>query len=244
MSKVIRIIKNENYSVISNIHLREKEMSLKAKGLLSVVLSLPQNWKYSIEGLVSICAEGESAITATLKELKKFGYFEMIKKNPNETESGRYEYEYVFYELPQEQLKQDAKKQGVENLCLEIQGVENQGQLNIYNQYTYKSSTDNIFSQSDSENDLKSFMDKWNVSCENINGYLSGKLPMIDFKALDKYMELSTYLKTDIRPRYIEFYINNYKKIITGFYSDKKRKNEEQREIDYDFINSIRGDDN
>lgn len=77
---VLRVIKEKNYVVMSNIHLREKEMSLKAKGLLSVILSLPENWKYSTEGLVSICAEQESAITSALKELKEFGYLEIQKE--------------------------------------------------------------------------------------------------------------------------------------------------------------------
>ena len=86
----IRINKTKNYSVMSNYHLREKKLSLKAKGLLSVMLSLPDDWDYSIEGLVSICCEKESAIVSTLKELKQFGYLEVIKLMPNQTKSGRH----------------------------------------------------------------------------------------------------------------------------------------------------------
>ena len=71
---VVRINKNKNYTVMSNYHLRDKNMSLKAIGLLSKMLSLPDDWDYSISGLVSICKENETAIKNTLKELEKFGY--------------------------------------------------------------------------------------------------------------------------------------------------------------------------
>ena len=88
---IFRIEKNKNYTIMSNYHLKEKEMSLKAKGLLSLMLSLPNNWDYTIEGLVAICKENETAVKSTLKELKCFGYLEILKvKNKN----GQFEYEY------------------------------------------------------------------------------------------------------------------------------------------------------
>lgn len=125
---VFRINKTADYSVISNRHLREKEMSLKAKGLLSLMLALPDDWAYSINGLVEICKEEESAINSTLKELKQFGYLSVDKLMPDKTKSGRIEYIYNIFEIPQG--KQAPQKQGVENQGLEFQGVENQGQLN------------------------------------------------------------------------------------------------------------------
>ena len=134
---VFRVDKTADYTVMSNTHLREREMSLKAKGLLSLMLSLPDNWDYSIEGLVAICKENETAIKSTLNELKKFGYLEVFKLLPNQTGTGRIDYIYQVYERPK---KQEGKKQGVENLgveflgvenqAVEIQAVENQGQLN------------------------------------------------------------------------------------------------------------------
>lgn len=122
---VFRVQKTRDYTVMSNAHLKDKGLSLKAKGLLSVMLSLPDEWDYSIEGLVSISKENETAIKSTLKELKDCGYLEVIKLMPNQTESGRIEYMYNVYENP----KQEGEKQGVENLGVEIQPVENQGQL-------------------------------------------------------------------------------------------------------------------
>ena len=128
---VIRINKTNDYTVMSNTHFKEKKMSLKAKGLLSMMLSLPDNWDYSIEGLVSMCKENETSIKSTLDELKEFGYLEVSKKLPNETKSGRIEYEYNIYETPkQEGKKQEVENLGVENLGVEILGIENQGQLN------------------------------------------------------------------------------------------------------------------
>lgn len=139
---VIRVHKTKDYTVMSNLHFREKEMTLKAKGLLSLMLSLPDDWNYSIAGLVAICVEKESAIVSTLKELKKFGYLRIDKLMPNETESGRIEYVYNVFERPQgaEIYEiQAAKKQGVENQGLEFQGLENPIQLNTYQSNTYQS---------------------------------------------------------------------------------------------------------
>lgn len=126
-----KVNKTKDYTIMSNYHLKEKNMSLKAKGLLSVMLSLPDNWDYSIAGLVAISQENETAIKSALSELKKLGYLEVIKLMPNESETGRIDYIYNIYEKP----KQEGKKQEVENLPLEILEVENQGQLNTNNKY-------------------------------------------------------------------------------------------------------------
>lgn len=123
---VFKINKSKDYTVMSNHHLRDKSLSLKAKGLLSQMLSLPEDWDYTIQGLCSINKENETAINSTLKELKDNGYLIVTKKMPNETKSGRIEYVYDIYETP----KQEGVKQDLENLGVEVQGVENQGQLN------------------------------------------------------------------------------------------------------------------
>lgn len=120
---VFKINKTEDYSIISNKFLREKYMSLKAKGLLALMLSLPDSWVYSINGLVAICKEEESAIKTTLQELKRFGYLSIDKCMPNTTQSGRIEYVYNIYEEPH-------KKQEGDFLPLEILTLENQVQNN------------------------------------------------------------------------------------------------------------------
>lgn len=120
---VIRVNKTSNFTVMSNFHLRDKRLSLKAKGLLSVMLSLSEEWNYSIAGLVAISKENETAVRSTLDELKKYRYLIVTKRMPNETISGRIEYEYDIYEQPQDKLE-------LENQWVENQWVENQGQLN------------------------------------------------------------------------------------------------------------------
>ncbi len=98
-SSVCRVNKNKNYTVMSNYHLKSRNLSLKAIGLLSKVLSLPDDWDYSISGLTSLCKESTSAIKAALDELKEWGYLVVTKLMPNETESGRIEYVYDFFEF-------------------------------------------------------------------------------------------------------------------------------------------------
>ena len=145
---IIRVEKTKDYTIMCNYHFREKDMSLKAKGLLSLMLSLPDDWDYSINGLCKICKENKTAITSTLGELRKFGYLQVVKKKPNETNSGRIEYEYIITEQKQDIEKQDIEKQDIEkqdieNLCLEILGLENQPQYNTNNKIPYREKTNN-----------------------------------------------------------------------------------------------------
>ena len=154
-----RVNKTSDYTVISNYHLREKEMSLKAKGLLTLMLSLPEDWDYSISGLASICAENETAIKTGLKELKKFGYLRISKIFPSkERGNKKIEYIYEIFEKPlgedkrqkeqeiekQPLEKQKIENQGVENLPLESQAVENQGQLSTKELNTNKLNTKEV----------------------------------------------------------------------------------------------------
>lgn len=95
---VIRIEKNKNYTVTSNYHLRDKNLSLKAKGLLSIMLSLPEGWHYNVRGLASICKEGVTSISSTLKELEEYGY---MKRHQPIVDGKFQEIEYIIYETPQ-----------------------------------------------------------------------------------------------------------------------------------------------
>lgn len=125
---VIRVNHTDNYTVMSNYHLRDKRLSLKAKGMLSQMLSLPPDWDYTVAGFSAINQESQAVISNTLKELKQYGYLIVTKLMPNETKSGRIEYIYDIYEQPQ--TKQEVEKQGIENQGVELQVVENRGQLN------------------------------------------------------------------------------------------------------------------
>jgi len=70
----IKVEKNTDYTVISNIFLKDESLSLKCKGFLAVVMSLPDSWDFSIGGMAAICKEGKSAIYSSIKELIQFGY--------------------------------------------------------------------------------------------------------------------------------------------------------------------------
>lgn len=140
---VVRVNKTKNYTVMSNHHLIDRNLTLKAKGLLSVVLSLPEDWEYSVSGLASISKEKETSINSALRELKENGYLVITKKLPNQTTSGRIEYEWDFYEIPKT-AEQEGKKQDLENLGLEFLRLENQAQLNTNIENTNKENTKEI----------------------------------------------------------------------------------------------------
>jgi hypothetical protein len=96
---VFRVEKTRDYTVMANHHLKDTGLSLKAKGLLSMMLSLPDEWNYTTRGLASICKEGVDSIGATLRELEKAGY---IVRNQLRDAKGRItDTEYVIYEKPQ-----------------------------------------------------------------------------------------------------------------------------------------------
>lgn len=96
---VFRVERNTNYTTMSNYHLRDTNLSLKAKGLLSVFLSLPDEWHYSISGLMKITREGRDCLTAVIKELEKAGY---LVRYQSRNETGKIVgIEYVIYEKPQ-----------------------------------------------------------------------------------------------------------------------------------------------
>ena len=139
---VVRVNKTKDYTVMSNYHLRETNMSLKAKGLLSLMLSLPDNWDYSVAGLVAICKENETSIKSALKELENFGYLRVTKLLPNKNDNRTtISYIYDIFEKPLE--NQGVDYQGVGFLGVDNLGLENQGQLNTNKLNTNKLNTNN-----------------------------------------------------------------------------------------------------
>ena len=94
---VVRVVKTKDYTVMSNTHLKCKEMSLKAKGLMSICLSLPDNWNYSINGLVALSGDGRDSVMRALKELQEYGFLMTTKEH---NEKGHFKTIYTFYETP------------------------------------------------------------------------------------------------------------------------------------------------
>lgn len=119
---VFRINKTTDYSVISNYHLKEKEMSLKAKGLLSLMLALPDDWDYSINGLAMFSKDGKDSVMSVLNELEQFGY---LTRTRVKDEKGRWGgYDYDIYEQPY------TEKPYTENPNTVKPNTENPSQLN------------------------------------------------------------------------------------------------------------------
>lgn len=81
--QVLRKVKKGNFTVIDNAIFKDRNLSLKAKGLMCLMLSLPDDWNFSIKGLATLSKDGESAVRSTLNELKKEGYFfrKQVRKN-------------------------------------------------------------------------------------------------------------------------------------------------------------------
>ena len=99
MSAVFRVIREKDYTVMAHHHLRNRDLSLKAKGLLSIMLSLPENWDYSIRGLVSLSRDGEDSVRNGLHELERARY---VVRKRRRSSSGQWDgYDYFVYEKPQ-----------------------------------------------------------------------------------------------------------------------------------------------
>lgn len=95
---VFRVEKNHSYTVMANHHLRDERLSLKSKGLLSVILSLPDDWRISIEGMTQFSADGKDAIRSAIRELTDTGY---ITRAQTHSEAGKFSgYDYVVHETP------------------------------------------------------------------------------------------------------------------------------------------------
>ena len=95
---ILRVQKNKNYTTMSNVHLRDKRLSLKAKGLLSQFLSLPENWDYNLTGLTLINKESKSAIATALNELEGTGY---LTRQQTQDKGGHFgKNEWIIREVP------------------------------------------------------------------------------------------------------------------------------------------------
>lgn len=95
---VFRVEKNGNYTVMSNYHLDDDRLSLKAVGLLSKMLRLPDDWDYTIAGLTALCKDGKAAVQTALKELETAGY---IQRSQSHGDNGAFAgYDYIVFERP------------------------------------------------------------------------------------------------------------------------------------------------
>ena len=127
-----RISSSENYTVVSNRCIRDKNLSLKAKGLHTLMMSLPDDWQYSIKGLAAICKESETAVGTAIKELIDAGYIRRERIQNRKT--GFHGWVYSIYELPQsidaDREKPNTENPNTENPNTENPNTENRRQIN------------------------------------------------------------------------------------------------------------------
>ena len=165
---VIRVNKAQDYTVMANYHLREKKMSLKAKGLLSQMLALPDGWNYSIEGLTTLAKDGRESISKTLKELEQFGYLERVTIR----DKGKIiDWIYNIYEKPQVEKPQVEKPRQLNTKELntkELSTKELSTAAAASKKIKLDSSTysPSIYSKTIPSNDLDEIMSRWN-GCKN-----------------------------------------------------------------------------
>ena len=148
---VYRVQRTRDYTVMSNYHLKDKGLTLKSKGLLSMILSLPEEWNYTTRGLASICKEGVDAIGSALKELETAGY--IVRRQLRGANGRITDTEYIIYEQPQpkklDMLPSDVVSPDTENPDTVKPDTEKPAELNIEKSntektITYGSSTDSI----------------------------------------------------------------------------------------------------
>lgn len=194
---VFRVEKTKNFTVMSNHHLRNKKLSNKAKGLLSVMLSLPDNWDYTQKGLTRFCKDGEDSIATALKELEKEGY---LTRQRIRLSNGRLgSVEYAIHELPKKPVsddkpsargkpEQDFPEQVIPKQNSPIQ--EKQAQQNKEERNTYKSNINqsNINQSHDATDMIDEASDYRKIIKKNIN--YSDLVNRYDVDRVDEIVEI------------------------------------------------------
>lgn len=144
---VIRIDKTRDYTVMSNHHFRNRNLSLKAKGVMSLMLSLPDDWDYTVAGLAALSKDGLDSVRSALKELEREGYLKMERERDEKGKLGKAS--YVLSEIP------IVENPILENPRLENPILEKPTQLNTYPLSTNTSSTKESITEADASEDAQ-----------------------------------------------------------------------------------------
>ena len=149
---VFRIEKTRDYTVMSNYHLRDRSLSLKAKGLLSLMLSLPENWDYTMKGLARICKDGIDSISGGIRELEAHGYLIRARVRGANGQLGSIEYTILEQpKAPSPTQEKPIRENPVQaNPMLDAPIQENPAQLNKEESSNYPSKTDLSITQESS----------------------------------------------------------------------------------------------
>lgn len=193
---VIRVNNTKGFTVMSNYHFQDKEISLKAKGLLGLMLSLPSNWDYSVNGLVAIVKENKAAVQTALKELEEHKY---LKRTRVQDETGRFDYIYDIYEKPYDKLP-CTENQCTDIQCTEVQCTENQPQINTNKQITKKQNTKEL-----NTNEYK----EKNIKKESVNSVIAEYTENKDLQdALHGFVEMRTKARKPLTVRAMKLSLN------------------------------------
>lgn len=193
---VIRVNNTKGFTVMSNYHFQDKEISLKAKGLLGLMLSLPSNWDYSVNGLVAIVKENKAAVQTALKELEEHKY---LKRTRVQDETGRFDYIYDIYEKPYDKLP-CTENQCTDIQCTEVQCTENQPQINTNKQITNKQNTKEL-----NTNEYK----EKNIKKESVNSVISEYTENKELQdALHGFVEMRTKARKPLTVRAMKLSLN------------------------------------
>lgn len=208
---ILRKNKKDKYTVIDNAVFFDRELSYKAKGLLCQMLSLPDEWSFSIEGLTRLANDGKASVQSALTELKEAGYFYRVQKRNGNRISG---IEYVVSEV------KFADSQHLGNQHLENQDTENPPQLNTKELSTKKSNTKDIYSGLPAE--LKSALKDFEDMRKRIKAPLSDRAKEMLMRKLDILAGDDTQKKIEILEQSI---FNSWKGVfeIDDRRSDQKR---------------------
>ena len=195
---VYRVQRTRDYTVMSNYHLKDKGLTLKSKGLLSMILSLPEEWNYTTRGLASICKEGVDAIGSALKELETAGY--IVRRQLRGANGRITDTEYIIYEQPQpkklDMLPSDVVSPDTENPDMVKPDTEKPAELNIEKSntektITYGSSTDSIPFREPAAAQLPERKGRDAMSVSEMESYRDLILENIEYDHL--YREFTTY---------------------------------------------------
>ena len=136
---VFRVERTRDYTVMCNHHLKDSNLSLKAKGLLSMMLSLPDEWNYTTRGLAAICKEGVDAIGKTLKELELAGY--IIRRQLRGKDGRISDTEYTIFEKPRKPSPPDTTLPDTENPYLDMRSSQDYRWWTSVRRFSYKADT-------------------------------------------------------------------------------------------------------
>lgn len=193
---VIRVNNTKGFTVMSNYHFQDKGISLKAKGLLGLMLSLPSNWDYSVNGLVAIVKENKAAVQTALKELEEHKY---LKRTRFQDETGRFDYIYDIYEKPYDKLP-CTENQCTDIQCTEVQCTENQPQINTNKQSTNKQNTKEL-----NTNEYK----EKNIKKESVNSVIAEYTENKDLQdALHGFVEMRNKARKPLTARAMKLSLN------------------------------------